>query len=97
MGKGSGNAVSQKFKRHMKACGIERPRLVFHSIRKFFNDYMFNHDVPLEPRCYIMGHEIDNVNIELYRKSITIEKLAMAVSSTQYKMAVDLKLIKTEF
>jgi len=38
-GKGSGNAVGKKFARHLEIEKIDRGKLVFHSIRKFLNDY----------------------------------------------------------
>ena len=92
LGKGSGNAVSQKFKRHMKAVGVDRKKLVFHSIRKFVNDTFFNLNVGLEPRCYFMGHEIDNVNVELYRNTVTVAKLKDEVSIAQMTIARDLSI-----
>lgn len=92
LGKGSGNAVSQKFKRHMKAVGVGRDKLVFHSIRKFVNDCLFNDGIALEPRCHLMGHEVDNVNVELYRKTITVNKLKEEISKTQFKIARDLNI-----
>lgn len=92
LGKGSGNAVSQKFKRHMKVVGVDRPKLVFHSIRKFVNDTFFNLDVPLEPRCYFMGHEIDNVNVEKYSNTVTVATLKEKVSVAQITIARELSI-----
>lgn len=92
LGRGSGNAVSQKFKRHMKAVGVDRPKLVFHSIRKFLNDTLFKLNVGLEPRCYFMGHEIDNVNVELYRNTVTVATLKEQVSLAQMTFARDLSI-----
>lgn len=92
LGKGSGNAVSQKFKRHMKIVGINREKLVFHSIRKFVNDTFFNLGVGLEPRCYFMGHEIDNVNVELYRNTVSVANLKEEISVAQMTIARDLNI-----
>ncbi len=76
LGKGSGNAVSQKFQRHLKAIKVARPKLVFHSIRKFINDHAMKSKMQMEPRCQVFGHEIENVNVKLYTEIYTIEEIA---------------------
>ena len=90
LGKGSGNAVGQKFSRHLDKIEIENDKLVFHSLRKFFNNYCLNSSITLETRCQIMGHEIDNVNVETYSKPLAIEQLKNLVNPVQEKI---LKLI----
>lgn len=52
-GKGSGNAVGKKFSRHLELLKINRGKLVFHSFRKFINNFLMKKDsgVPYEPRC----------------------------------------------
>jgi integrase len=67
-GKGSGNAVGKKFSRHLEVLKIERDKLVFHSIRKFLNDYFLKHGVEFEARCQFFGHEIESVNVATYSK-----------------------------
>lgn len=75
LGKGSGNAVGQKFGRHLDKLEIDNDKLVFHSLRKFFNDYCLKNGIPFELRCEIMGHEIDNVNVQSYTKKFTLEQI----------------------
>ena len=75
LGKGSGNAVGQKFSRHLDKIGIDNDQLVFHSLRKFFNNFCLNNGIAFEARCQIMGHEIKNVNVEIYSKKFTLEQM----------------------
>lgn len=75
-GKGSGNAVGKKFKRHLEIENINRGKLVFHSLRKFLNDYLLKNNVDYEPRCQFMGHEVDNVNVATYAKKFNVDNLA---------------------
>jgi integrase len=76
-GKGSGNAVGQKFGRYLDGIGIDDKKLVFHSLRKFFNDYsMRKFKVPLEVRCQMVGHELDNINVTTYANELEIEELS---------------------
>lgn len=86
LGKGSGNAVGQKFGRHLDKIGIENDKLVFHSLRKFFNDRCLNGGVAFEPRCQILGHEVDHVNIGSYSKKFSVEDLEKIISPVQHKI-----------
>lgn len=76
LGKGSGNAVSQNFNRHLIETKTKRPKLVFHSLRKFFNNLCLENEINIEPRCQFLGHELDNVNVKTYSKKLQIEKMA---------------------
>ena len=58
-GKGAGNAVGKKFARYIDEIGINQGKLVFHSLRKFFNNYMKEQGVSLEMRCQVIGHEVE--------------------------------------
>lgn len=91
-GKGSGNAVGKKFARNLESAGITREKLVFHSLRKFVNNALLQNDVSLECRCQFIGHEIDNVNISTYTKSITLDALAASVFPTFDKIAALVKI-----
>lgn len=91
MGKGSGNAVSQKFKRERMVQGVDRRGLVFHSLRKFNNNKMKQMGVPIEARSQFIGHEFDNVNDKIYATEYSIEDLAKITSPTQQQI---LELIK---
>ena len=90
-GKGSGNAVGKKFARHLEIEKIERGKLVFHSIRKFLNDYFLKHGIEFEARCQFFGHEIDSVNVATYSNKFGIEHLTAITNPVQEKI---LKLIK---
>lgn len=81
-GKGSGNAVGKKFPRHLKAAGVTRQKLVFHSLRKFVNNEMKRFGVDVEARCQLLGHEFDNVNSNIYSNEFTIEYLEEATQET---------------
>ena len=81
-GKGSGNAAGKKFPRHLKAAGITRQKLVFHSLRKFVNNEMKRFGVDVEARCQLLGHEFDNVNSNIYSNEFTIEYLEEATQDT---------------
>jgi len=81
-GKGSGNAAGKKFPRHLKAAGVTRGKLVFHSLRKFVNNEMKRFGVDVEARCQILGHEFDNVNSNIYSNEFTIEHLEEITKDT---------------
>lgn len=84
LGKGSGNAVGQKFGRHLDKIGLTEKKLVFHSLRKFFNDYaMKKGKIAIEPRCQMIGHELDNVNVSTYSNEFEIEELAKIFEKVQ--------------
>ena len=85
-GKGSGNAVGKKFSRQIQALKLNREKLVFHSLRKFVNDYFMNNGVEYEPRCQFFGHEIENVNVAVYAKKFTINFVADMVTPVQEQL-----------
>lgn len=97
LGKGSGNAVGKKFSRHMEAVGLKDGRYVFHSLRKFVNDFMMNNGVHYEPRCQFMGHESNSVNINTYSNKIAVEDLAGIVKKSQSTIMSLAKLYPTKF
>lgn len=78
-GKGSGNAAGKMLKQNLDAAGIDRPKLVFHSLRKYTNNELMQLGVSLEQRCQFAGHEIDNVNVQTYTKTIGVDDLAAAI------------------
>lgn len=91
-GRGSGNAVGKKFTRHLEELKISRPKLVFHSLRKFANDFFASNRVPLEVRCQYFGHEVDNVNINIYKQKLATAELFSQIHDKQTLMH---KLIET--
>ena len=92
LGKGSGNAVSKKFLRTKSELGINRPKLVFHSLRKFLNNYLVEHEVLLEIRCQLLGHEIENVNVQTYTGTIPLQKIADTIFPILEKLANEIEL-----
>lgn len=90
-GKGSGNAVGKKFSRHLSELKINRGKLVFHSLRKFLNDYFMKNEVPYEPRCQFFGHEIESVNVATYSNKFSVDRLAEIVNQLQLKLLIMVK------
>ena len=39
--------------------------------------------IPIEPRCQMIGHELDNVNVAVYSNEFEIEDLANIFSKVQ--------------
>ena len=85
-GKGSGNAVGKKFARHLEELGLSRSKLVFHSLRKFCNNFLLGQKVEYEARCQFLGHEINSVNIQTYSNKLTVDDLADRVGPVQEKL-----------
>ena len=86
-GKGTGNAAGKKFSRHLEDLKISREKLVFHSIRKFSNEFFMRNGVSLEVRSQYFGHEVDNVNINFYTGKQAIEEIFKQVENQQNKLA----------
>lgn len=86
LSKGSGNAASQKFKRDLKSLQLNGGRRVFHSIRKFTNNFMLHQKVMDEIRCQVMGHEYNHINVKVYGKAFTVEELHAAINDVQLKI-----------
>ena len=78
-GKGSGNAAGKMMKHNLVAARIDRAKLVFHSLRKYTNNELMQLGVSLEHRCQFAGHEIENVNVQTYTKTIGLDDLAAAI------------------
>lgn len=97
LGKGSGNAVGKRFKRLLEELKIHRPKLVFHSIRKFVNDYFQKNNIDFETRCQFIGHEFDHVNVQIYTKGLTVEEMNSRVKSVQQKILVLTGMLQTKF
>lgn len=96
-GKGSGNAVGKKFSRHLESLNISREKLVFHSIRKFVNDYFMKNRIEFEPRCQVIGHEIESVNVATYSKKYSADDLAKLINPVQTKILMLTEILKTKF
>lgn len=94
-GKGAGNAAGKKFSRLLETLKIKREKLVFHSLRKFLNDYLLKNNVPYEPRCQFIGHEIDDTNVAIYSKQFSEDQLKEYVNSHQVNLIVSCDLMKS--
>ncbi|MGJ7914795.1 tyrosine-type recombinase/integrase [Massilia sp. LXY-6] len=97
LGKGSGNAVGKKFKRHLEEVKIKGDKLVFHSLRKFVNDFLLENEVPYEVRCQFMGHEVDDINIKIYTRKITVDNIFALLQRSLFKLEMLTGLIQTKF
>lgn len=91
-GKGSGNAVGKKFTRLLETLKIKREKLVFHSLRKFLNDYLLKNNVQYEPRCQFVGHEIDDTNVAIYSREYTEDELKSYIFEHQIELISKAKL-----
>jgi integrase len=86
-GKGAGNAVGKKFSYQIKLENIHRPKLVFHSLRKFLNDFFMKNKVQYELRCQFLGHEIEDTNVAVYSKEFNIDELFEGTNAARQKIA----------
>ncbi|MES2415746.1 MAG: tyrosine-type recombinase/integrase [Pseudomonadota bacterium] len=78
-GKGAGNAAGKMLAHNLESAGLTRDKLVFHSLRKYVNNELLQNGVNLEHRCQFVGHELDNVNVVVYSKTISVDDLAAQV------------------
>ncbi len=92
-GKGAGNAAGKKFSRLLETLKIKRDKLVFHSLRKFLNDYLLKNNVAYEPRCQFIGHDIDDTNVAIYSKEYSEDELKEYINKHQIKLLNDCGLI----
>jgi integrase len=83
LGKGSGNAVGKKFKRLLEKLEITREKLVFHSLRKFVNNFLKQKGVAYEVRCQFIGHEVEDINNRVYAHDFNVEDLAKLLEPLQ--------------
>lgn len=100
-GKGSGNAVGKKFSRILQAKGLTYRKYVFHSIRKFLNNYLRQHSVSLEMRSQIIGHSVfkydgidlsNNTNIDYYSKDYELEAIIEKLEPQQNTILMNIQL-----
>lgn len=97
LGKGSGNAVGKKFKRHLEELKITRPKLVFHSLRKYVNNFLKTSKVPYEVRCQFIGHEIEDINNRIYSEDHDVDTLAEMLNSALFQLQIICGVVKTKF
>ncbi len=100
-GKGAGNAVGKKFARILKKKGLTYRKYVFHSVRKFLNNYMRQAGVSLEMRSQIIGHQVfsydgvdlsNNVNIDYYSKDYELETIIQTLEVHQNSILLNIGL-----
>lgn len=85
-GKGAGNAVGKKFSYQIKLEKIHRPKLCFHSLRKFLNDFYMKNKVQYEIRCQYFGHDIEDTNVAVYTQEFNIEELFEGTNAVRIKL-----------
>lgn len=85
-GRGKGNAVGKKFTRRLKDLKLKDRKLVFHSLRKYANDYYAKAGVALEARSQFFGHELDNTNVNYYTRPYSVDALFEVVAPAQRKI-----------
>ena len=85
-GKGAGNAVGKKFSYQIKLEKIHRSKLVFHSLRKFLNDFFMKNGVDYEVRCQYFGHEIEAVNVATYSNKFNVDELYSRTDEARNKV-----------
>lgn len=85
-GRGAGNAVGKKFSYQIKLEKIHRPKLVFHSLRKFLNDFFMKNSVDYEVRCQYFGHEIEAVNVATYSNKFNVDELFQRTDEARKKV-----------
>ena len=83
LGKGAGNAVGKKFKRMLEKLEITRDKLVFHSLRKFVNNFLKQKGIAYEVRCQFIGHEVEDINNRVYAHDFTVDDLARLLEPLQ--------------
>lgn len=97
LGKGSGNAVGKKFRRHLEEVGIARDKLVFHSLRKFVNDFLKQNLVPYEARCQFIGHEIEDINNTVYSEEFSVYRLTAILQKHLFGLEMLSGVVQTKF
>jgi integrase len=97
LGRGSGNAVGKKFKRHLEELKLDREKLVFHSLRKFCNNFLKENEVPYEVRCQFIGHEIEDINNTVYSNNYSVDRLGEILSRSIFNLELMAGIIKTKF
>lgn len=76
---------------------IYRPKLAFHSLRKFSNDYLKKNGVPFETHCQFIGHEFDHVNANSYTEIHSIAEIKEIVGVIQERILLLAGLVRTKF
>jgi hypothetical protein len=79
--------VGKKFSYQIKAEEIHRSKLVFHSLRKFLNDFFMKNGVDYEVRCQYFGHEIEAVNVATYSNKFNVDDLYNRTDEARNKVA----------
>ncbi len=69
-------AASKKMNRYLEKAGVKKDRAkVFHSFRHTANQELADRGVPLELRCRLVGHDINNENAETYTEPLPVARL----------------------
>lgn len=80
------SAASKKFNRYLRSIGIKTSRSkAFHSFRSTANQELTDNGVGLELRCHLVGHDLNNENIDSYRDKLPMKQLKSAITKLNYE------------
>ncbi len=78
--------ASKQFNRYLKFVGIKTTRSkAFHSFRSTANQELTDRGVGLELRCHLVGHDLNNENIDSYRDKLPLKELKSAITKLKYE------------
>jgi integrase len=72
---GFGGASSTWFGRYLNRVELSDPLLVFHSLRKTFNQALINRQIHVEHRSRLLGHAFESVNTEVYGTDLPLQQV----------------------
>lgn len=93
---GFGGAQSKRFGRYLSRIKLEDPQLVFHSLRKNFNQDLLNRQVHEEHRSRLMGHAYDSVNSEVYGTDLPLDQVLKDFIAPNVAVAIDVDALKMD-
>lgn len=79
-----GHYASKRFTRVRRALGLERPGVVFHSLRKNFATALANAGVPENIAQQIVGHKKQSMTFGLYSRGVDRKVLLKEVAKVTY-------------
>jgi integrase len=84
--RGASDDVLDLLKPYLRAVGVTRPKLTFHSFRKTANDYLLKSELSYELRTQYVGHSHNDVNSKVYSKKFNADEMAKKVLPIQRKL-----------
>lgn len=93
---GFGGASSTWFGRYLNRLELSDPLIVFHSLRKSFNQALINGQVHVEHRSRLLGHAFESVNTEVYGTDLPLKQVLSDFISPMEAPAVKVDLLRKE-